>query len=155
MTIGIRKAAVSDAAAISQLITTLTEKYVCPTCEDSAGDILRSSMSVQRVTSYLSSNYLYMVATTENNEIVGVAGIKDNCHLYHLFVSDDYQGLGLSRRLWECVKQQALNNGNTGRFTVNSAINAEDVYLRFGFKRLEGVRNRQGVLDIPMVLENL
>uniref|UniRef100_UPI0016807B3D GNAT family N-acetyltransferase n=1 Tax=Pseudoalteromonas sp. S16_S37 TaxID=2720228 RepID=UPI0016807B3D len=149
----IRKATLHDAQAISQLITTLTEKYVCPTCEDSARDILRNSMSVQCIASYLSDNYLYMVAINERDEIVGVAGIKDSSHLYHLFVSDDYQGLGLSRRLWECVKAQALNNGNTGRFTVNSALNAESVYLRFGFKRLEGVRNRQGVLDIPMALE--
>ncbi|MFA0492056.1 GNAT family N-acetyltransferase [Vibrio splendidus] len=38
-------------------------------------------------------------------------------------------------------------------FTVNSAVNAESVYSRFGFKRTEGIRNRQGMIDIPMLLD--
>ena len=37
-------------------------------------------------------------------------------------------------------------------FTVNSAVNAEHVYLNFGFKRINGVRNRGGMVDIPMKL---
>ncbi|WP_372771419.1 GNAT family N-acetyltransferase [Pseudoalteromonas sp.] len=43
-----------------------------------------------------------------------------------------------------------LSNGSN--FTVNSAVNAEIVYLRFGFKRIDGVRNREGMVDIPMAL---
>ncbi|WP_081305589.1 GNAT family N-acetyltransferase [Vibrio coralliilyticus] len=37
-------------------------------------------------------------------------------------------------------------------FTVNSAVNAEHVYLSFGFKRINGVRSRGGMVDIPMEL---
>ncbi|EKO3629323.1 GNAT family N-acetyltransferase, partial [Vibrio metschnikovii] len=57
------------------------------------------------------------------------------------------------RKLWETIKEEAIKNGNRGDFTVNSAVNAENVYLRFGFKRTEGIRNRQGMVDIPMMFE--
>ncbi|MFQ6372431.1 GNAT family N-acetyltransferase [Shewanella sp. YIC-542] len=157
MGIYIRNAEMSDARAISELMLPLTRKYVCPTCDASVHDILLDSMSEKNIEKYLSANsssasYDYVVAVTAHDEVVGVAGIRDNSHLYHLFVNDDFQGKGLSRQLWRAVKEKALANGNGGLFTVNSAVNAEGVYLRFGFKRTAGIRNRQGMVDIPMVL---
>ncbi|WP_105259156.1 GNAT family N-acetyltransferase [Pseudoalteromonas sp. T1lg88] len=153
MSIHIRKAEISDAKSISELILPLTNKYVCPTCDVSVHSILLDSMSKENIEKYLSTNYDYVVAVTENNEVVGVAGVRDNSHLYHLFVDDNFQGNGLSRKLWETIKEKAIKNGNSGAFTVNSAVNAENVYLRFGFKRTEGIRNQQGMVDIPMVLK--
>ena len=67
---------------------------------------------------------------------------------------ENYQGIGLSRRLWNEAKTECLSNGNTGNFTVNSALNSESTYLSFGFKRVEGVRYREGMIDIPMLLQN-
>ncbi|KJY93633.1 GCN5 family acetyltransferase [Vibrio neptunius] len=153
MSITFRNAKICDAKAISELILPLAKKYVCPTCDPSVQGVLLKSMSEEKVEHYLSTNYHYVVAVTANDEVIGVAGIRDNSHLYHLFVNDRFQGHGLSRQLWEVVKENALNNGNKGIFTVNSAINAECVYLRFGFKRTKGIRNRQGMIDIPMMLE--
>ena len=153
MSVNIRSAEISDSKAISELILPLAKKYVCPTCDASVHDILLNSMSEENVEKYLSTNYTYVVAVTANGEMVGVAGVRDNSHLYHLFVDDNFQGNGLSRQLWEAVKEEAIKNGNSGIFTVNSAVNAENVYLRFGFKRTEGIRNRQGMIDIPMLLE--
>ncbi|SJN54146.1 hypothetical protein VR7878_00646 [Vibrio ruber DSM 16370] len=155
MSIKIRKAVMSDAQAISDLIVPLTDKYVCSTFDTSARQVLLGSMSVENIESYLSAGYFYVVAVNRNDDVVGVAGIRDYSHLYHLFVDDNYQGQGLSRQLWDEVRQVSLNHGNHGYFTVNSAVNAEHVYFRFGFKRVEGVRNRNGILDIPMVLELL
>lgn len=153
MNITIRKAELADAKAISELILPLVEKYVCPTCDASVHAVLLGSMSEQSIASNLSSNYAYVIAVTPDNDVVGVAGVRDYAHLYHLFVSDNYQGKGLSRALWTAIQAQSLLHGNSGRFTVNSALNAESVYARFGFKRTEGIRNRQGMVDIPMALE--
>ncbi|MEZ8678962.1 GNAT family N-acetyltransferase [Vibrio splendidus] len=153
MSVNIRSAKISDSKAISELILPLAKKYVCPTCDASVHDILLNSMSEENVGKYLSTNYNYVIAVTANDEVVGVAGVRDNSHLYHLFVDDNFQGNGLSRQLWEAVKEESIKNGNSGIFTVNSAVNAESVYSRFGFKRTEGIRNRQGMIDIPMLLD--
>lgn len=153
MSINIRKAVIGDAKTISELILPLTKKYVCPTCDSSVHSVLLDSMSEESIETYLSTNYSYVVAVNLNDDVVGVAGIRDYSHLYHLFVDDYNQGKGLSRQLWEAVKDESLTNGNSGHFTVNSAVNAENVYLRFGFKRTEGVRNREGMADIPMALD--
>ncbi|UXI04346.1 GNAT family N-acetyltransferase [Photobacterium sp. TY1-4] len=149
----IRKATLADANRISHLIVPLTQKYVCPTCDESVHPILLDSMSGSNIKKYLSENYQYHVALNRDDGVVGVVGVRELTHLYHLFVSDHYQGQGLAKQLWEIAKSEAVSNGNKGRFTVNSALNAEKVYLNFGFSRMNGIRNRGGMIDIPMVLD--
>ena len=86
MNINIRKATVQDAKGISKLITSLTAKYICPTCDDSMHDILLRSMSESRVTEYLSDDYDYVVATNDKHEIIGVSGIRES-RTYTIFLS--------------------------------------------------------------------
>lgn len=148
----IRKADKSDAEAISDLIIPLTEKYILPTWGEEAHDLLLGSMAQGQIEQYLSDGYVYHVAESASVGIVGVVGIRDNSHLYHLFVKDGFNGQGLSRQLWEKGKSDCLLKGNKGEFTVNSALNAEDVYLKFGFERIDGIRERNGMVDIPMKL---
>lgn len=149
----IRKAQSGDAKAISELITCLTEKYILPTWDEKAHELLISSMSVSSVEHYLTQGYVYHLAENEQNDLIGVVATRDNSPLYHLFVREDYKGQGLSRTLWEQAKAGCISKGNPGVFTVNSAVNAEPVYLSFGFRRVDGIRNREGAVDIPMRLD--
>lgn len=139
MAITIRNAELTDADAISRLVCALSERFVCPSFEPSARQALLDSMSVEKIRGYLDGAYDYVVAVTPNDELVGVAGLRDNSHLYHLFVRAEYHGQGIAQRLWEQLKNGAIKKGNTGHFSVNSAVNAERVYLRFGFRRVDGV----------------
>ncbi|EFP95378.1 hypothetical protein VIBC2010_15124 [Vibrio caribbeanicus ATCC BAA-2122] len=50
------------------------------------------------------------------------------------------------------MKKEILAEYDIKQFTVNSAINAKSVYLSFGFVETQGIRNRSGMIDIPMVL---
>ncbi|QUM89041.1 GNAT family N-acetyltransferase [Moritella sp. 36] len=148
----IRKAELDDVEAISQLITPLVIKYILPTCSKEGGLLILNSMAPNCISNYLDAGYVYHVAEL-NSELIGVVGMKENAHLYHLFIADSQQGKGLSRTLWELARDVCLANGNEGKFTVNSALNATDVYLKFGFVPVSGVRERAGIKDMPMELE--
>ncbi|WP_017221467.1 GNAT family N-acetyltransferase [Moritella dasanensis] len=147
----LRKATVNDIDGISQLISTLVIQYIFPTCSKEGGQLILNSMTPNNILAYLKAGYEYHVAEI-NAELVGVVGIKNNSHLYHLFIADSQQGKGLSRTLWEMARDVCLANGNTGYFTVNSALNATGVYLKFGFEPTCGVREKFGVKDMPMEL---
>lgn len=148
----IRAATTGDIEAISALISHLTQVYIGPTCTAAGAETLVKAMSVEALTRYFAEGYQYYVALNAMTELAGVVGIKDNSHLYHLFVADHAKGKGLSRQLWEHAKAQCLAKGNCGTFTVNSAINALPVYLHFGFVPLGDIRERGGIRDIPMQL---
>lgn len=152
MNITIREATRNDAEQISQLIVPLTQKFVCPTWDESVHHIVLNSMSAEKIAEYIASNYYYLVVEDQNQQLIAVGGIRDFSHLYHLFVKEKHQGQGLSVKLWQQLMSVALKNGNPGTFTVNSAINAENVYARFGFRRIDGVRNHKGMVDVPMAM---
>ena len=145
----IREAIQNDASQISLLISTLAEKYILPSCSNEGGKLLLASMTSDSIKQYINDGYQYHVVE-DDSSVIGVVGIKNNCHLYHLFVSDSHQGRGLSKRLWVHAKNVCLQNGNEGVFTVNSALNAKSVYLKLGFTPTGEIREKSGIKDIPM-----
>ncbi len=147
----LRPAKASDINAISKLLTALCTKYILPDCTAEGGKLLLASMTPDLIKKYFDAGYQYHVADVDGI-VVGVVGIKENIHLYHLFVADPHQGKGLSTKLWEMAKNECLAKGNKGFFTVNSAISAKNVYIKLGFVSTEGIRERSGIKDIPMQL---
>ncbi|NQZ32551.1 MAG: GNAT family N-acetyltransferase [Oceanospirillaceae bacterium] len=147
----LRKASHVDAVEISRLIEPLVIKYILPTCTQEGGGLLMASMTAHSIDKYFTLGYEYTVAEVAG-KIVAVIGIKENSHLYHLFVDDDYQGKGIAKSLWGYAKEQCLCRGNNGVFTVNAALTAVDLYHHWGFVSLSDVRNRSGVKDVPMQL---
>ena len=148
----IRAATLTDIPEISVLLTQLTQEFIAPTCTAEGAAILVNAMSIEAIGSYFAMGYQYHVAITDSGQLAGVVGMKANSHLYHLFVASYAQGQGVARMLWEHAKAQCLAQGNSGIFTVNSALNAQAVYLGFGFVPLGPERERGGIRDIPMQL---
>lgn len=148
----IRKSTQEDATGISTLISTLTEKYILPTCRNDSSNLLLGSMTADSIRRYIADGYQYHVAEDESG-IIGVVGIKNNSHLYHLFVADSHQGQGISKKLWQHAKGVCLKNGNPGVFTVNAALNAKNVYLKFGFLQTGDVQEKLGIKNIPMQIK--
>jgi len=147
----ISKATVVDAKAISELIIPLVRKYILPTCSGDGAKVLLESMNTLSITGYIDSGFNYHIAM-EQGEVLAVVGVRNNSHLYHLFVKEQYQGRGLAIKLWELVKNECLSQGNSGVFTVNSAVNAAQLYRKLGFIEQSGIRERAGIKDIPMQL---
>jgi GNAT superfamily N-acetyltransferase len=87
---------------------------------------------------------------TQGENLAGVVALRDNAHLYHLFVAPAFQGQGLSRMLWEHARGDALSRGNTGAFTVNATPYAVPVYERFGFQATGPRVETKGIAFVPM-----
>lgn len=148
----IREAAIDDAGPISRLISVLAEKFIASNFTDEGRDNLLNSMTPAAIAKYIQSGYLYHVAENEN-VIVGAVGIRDNSHLYHLFVAESHQGRGMAKALWEKALNESLCRGNPGEFTVNSSLNAHPVYEQLGFMAQSKPITKRGVIYIPMKLK--
>lgn len=148
-TMQIRRATGADAAQISSLIHSLSGTFLLSP-DGSGAEPFLDSITEQAVRGYISaSNFSYLVAEIDD-ELVGVVALRDNTHLYHLFITQAHQGKGLGRSLWQSVKQAALRAGNGGQFTVNSSLNAVPVYERFGFIPSGPKFEKNGVAFVPM-----
>jgi ribosomal protein S18 acetylase RimI-like enzyme len=135
------------------LICTLAKKFITPEFSTPAREDFLSSNNGNSVEQNIKSGFTYFVAT-DSKQLVGVVGVKDNSHLYHLFVAEQYQGMGLARRLWGKAMDECKRLGNRGNFTVNSSNNAVDVYEKLGFERTGPTAEKDGVFFNPMEYRN-
>ena len=145
----IRLATIEDAAAISNLITPLAEKYIAHEFADSGAKALLESLNPQAIARYIDSGYRYHVVE-QQGVLIGVAATRDYSHLYHLFVAESSQGRGLARRLWQTAKEASQSAGHRGDFTVNSSRFAVGLYEKLGFVREGPEVERGGVIAVPM-----
>ncbi len=94
----IREATVDDAAAISRLIRPLAEKFIAADFSPAGARNLLASLEPDAVAGYFESGYEYHVAE-QDGLLVGVVAVRDNSHLYHLFVAEQFQRRAVARRL--------------------------------------------------------
>jgi GNAT superfamily N-acetyltransferase len=147
----IRPATGDDAAAISALILGVSPSFTLRPDGEGA-EVFLATLSPEAIGGYLASpDYAYRVAE-EDGALAGVVAVRENRHLYHLFVAEAFQGRGLSRRLWDAARDAALRAGNPGEFTVNSSLYAVPVYEKFGFHPTDPRVEQHGVAWVPMKL---
>lgn len=147
----IRPALADDIKSISQLVRELSEKFITPEFSPEGKQTLLETLSPDGIEKSMQSGFEYHVAEIEN-QLVGVVGVKENNHLYHLFVSEKFQRQGIAGKLWQFSMEKCLAKGNPGEFTVNSSMYALGVYEKFGFVAVSGPMEKGGVVFVPMKL---
>ena len=150
--LSIRTATPGDSDCISRLLCNLTSKFIANEFSSEARHTLLSSMTPGAIEKYIQSGYRYHVADTDS-QVVGVVAVRDNVHLFHLFVAEQYQRRGIATQLWKVAKTVCLNEGNPGEFTVNSSSFARDVYEKLGFISCSDPQEIDGILFYPMKLK--
>ncbi len=111
-----------------------------------------ASVSEDAERQYLDSpRYAYLIAELEGR-MAGFIAMRDNKHLFHLFVAAAHQRTGIARALWEQARQLSLRAGPIAEFTVNSSLNAVPVYRSFGFVPAGVVMQVHGIAFLPMRL---
>ena len=73
--------------------------------------------------------------------IIGYISLKGDSHLYHLFVSAEYQGQGIASKLWRYV----LSQNTSQTYSLRSSLFAIPVYQKFGFKISGDVQSKDGI----------
>ena len=148
----IRVATSDDAESISDLISELSRKHIAHEFTAEGETALMASMSPAAIDKYIDTGYQYHIAEMDGR-IVGVVAVRDNSHIYHLFVAEDYQRQGIASKLWQEAKDLCFSNGNPGQFSVSSSKYAVPVYRKLGFRVESEPQERDGVIFVPMKLK--
>jgi len=146
-----RRATSDDAPAISRLIRSLSGPFYLSPSAEGAEKFLASTTADAIAADVVADRYTCFVAE-EGESLAGYVALRDGRHLYLLFVAPEFQGRGLSRKLWELVRGPAVDAGNPGEFTVNASVRAVPVYERFGFRATSAVVRSHGLAYLPMKL---
>jgi len=139
----------ADLPIVARLLRELAERYIVPEFVPAARISFLSKNDENAIARFVTDGFRYHIAEIDG-EIVGFVGVRDNRHLYHLFVAVPYHRRGIARQLWDVASLECRERGHTGAFTVNSSNNAVAVYERLGFRRTAPIQDSGGVLFNPM-----
>lgn len=144
----IREALITDAGKIKELVSSLSHFYL-ENKGSSLPEWFLQTLDIfefeRRISSEEFDNFVYLI----DGEIVGYISIKENSHLYHLFVDESYQGNGISKKLWRYATTDSLEN----IYTVRSSMFAVPVYKKFGFIESGLAASKDGISFQPMELK--
>ena len=147
----IRKATPDDSGQISKLLCELTAKFVAKEFSAYGRQLLLDSMKPDVIAKNIQSGYRYHIAEIDG-QLVGVVAVRDNSHLFHFFVAEQYQRRGIAKQLWNTAMRVCVDEGNPGEYTVNSSRYALDVYKTLGFVTDTTAQEKDGVVFYPMKL---
>jgi len=139
----------TDIAAVAGLIRQLAEQFVVhESAPDAAAAFLREH-DEEAVRRNIGAGMVYHVAES-GSTLAGFVAVRDNSHLFHMFVDQRFHRQGVARRLWEVARRVAVEAGNPGVFTVNSSNYAAPVYEALGFIRTQATQYMNGIYFNPM-----
>ena len=145
----VQAARLDDAEAISVLLLSLANR--CTLYPDMRGaERFLASFTPEAVRTVIAAPAYRYLAGWIDGSLAGVIALRDNAHLFHLFVAERFQGHRIASALWADIKAMALADGNPGRFTVNSSVAAVPVYRAFGFRTSGEHMAADGIVYVPM-----
>jgi len=139
------------APAIAALLRELALEFIVHEASREGASTFLAENDQSGVRKFLALGYVYHVAL-EDGQLAGFIAIRDNSHLFHLFVGKRWQGQGLARRLWNVARAAAVARGGDGDFTVNSSNHGVPTYEAFGFVRVGPMQCAKGLYFNPMRL---
>lgn len=135
MTTGLRfrLARPEDARAIGVLARRVVRRWVLSGQSPEAAAPLLAGMTARALLARMHGGQRFHLAFVDG-VLAGVAAVRDDSHVFQLFVGTRYQGRGIGRRLWERLRRDCVRRAGTQAFTLNAAPGAVPVYLRLGFE---------------------
>ena len=149
----IRLAREADARSIGVLVRRVTRQDVLPDQSAAAAAHLMETMSARNERLRIREGQRYHVAEV-GGRIVGVVATRDDSHVFRLFVSRRWRGLGIARRLLDRAVADCRRRAGTRAITLNASAFAVAAYRRLGFvpKGRLIARGPNGVVAMPMAL---
>ena len=146
----IRRATIKDAQRISELAQAVALQFIVDEFSGKGRAHYLQELAPEVIAKRLADKDFRFLVAEDGEALVGVAAMQNNWHLYHLFVAKGDQRGGLARRLWQILRDEALNAGPPRSFKANVPRYAIAAFTRLGFKADGAMRDEKGVHFQPM-----
>ena len=140
----------ADIGAVAGLLEVLARDYFLATCSPGQALAFLRDNDAQALRRMVAGGYAYQLAEIDG-QLAGFIGMRERRHVYHLFVASRFQRRGVGRRLWENARQNAMDHGAEGVFTVNASNYAVPMYENLGFVRAAAMQTKNGLQFNPMI----
>lgn len=135
-----------DIQSVSLLVNRAFTESVAPTLTNEGIINFASGVTPESIKERLLSGNTFVICKI-NNTIVGIGEVRNKNHLNLLFVEPGMQRKGIGRKLLMNLSDGVESN----EITVNSSLNAVNIYKKLGFKESGTKDEINGIKYQPMI----
>ena len=143
-------ATISEAPEIAAFVSALSVEHIASSLGDGGIDRLLGSMNFEKTKLRITDGWPHICAS-ENRRLAGIVVVKPPTHLYHLFVRSDLHRKGVGKTLFSLADKWSVETNGKQITTVNSSLNAVQIYRCLGFETDGPVTENNGVRHQSMV----
>ncbi len=132
----------------------LSDEFIVHECTIEAAASFARENDVNGITAFVRAGMAYYVADIDGL-IAGFIAIRENKHIFHMFVDKAFHRQGIAKALWQVAREAAIDAGNPGVFTVNASNYAMPVYEAMGFVRTASRQCKNGIEYNPMQIDGV
>jgi len=144
----IRKLEKKDAPEVQKLIMKGFMKFVAPTLKKGGVEEFSKYNNLEKLYERLEDPERILYIAEEKYKIIGYIEAR-NFHMSLFFVDEKWMKKGIGKQLYKKVETIIKQKGYK-YIKVNSALSAIPVYTKFGFKKITGIQEKNGVVYQPM-----
>jgi len=146
-----RLARIDDAPAVSRLSLRVVRRWIAPEQPAAAVMLLEEGLRTSVIRQKIEAGQRFHLAFVDD-VLAAVAAVRDDSHVFQLFVGTRYQGQGIARKLWDRLRRDCVRRAGTRVFTLNAAPGAVPVYRHMGFALdHDPARGRSKIVSVPML----
>ncbi|HEX9058604.1 MAG TPA: GNAT family N-acetyltransferase, partial [Clostridia bacterium] len=140
-----------DLTEASNLVWEVFSEFVAPGYTEEGIKTFRRYIEPLELLSLIESGKSFISGCFDQERIVGVAAVRDYCHVSLLFVDKEYHSRGIAKTLFsEAVKRCIKEKPETLEITVNSSPFAVPIYKKLGFRETGEQTTNNGITFVPM-----
>lgn len=144
----------TDIPAVAKLMRALSDEFIVHECTVESASSFARENDENGIRSFVGAGMAYSVADMDG-KIAGFIAIRENKHVFHMFVDKAFHRQGIAKALWQVAREAALDAGNPGVFTVNASNYAMPVYEAMGFVRTASRQCKNGIQYNPMQIDGV
>jgi GNAT superfamily N-acetyltransferase len=147
----LRLARPEDASAIAVLARRVVRRWIIPNQPRQGAVALEAALTTPVIRDKILAGQRFYLAFVDDT-LAGIAAVRNDTHVFQLFVGTRHQGQGIARKLWNRLRRDCMRRAGTRVFTLNAAHGAIPAYLHLGFIWDSDPRRVPGVVEsMPMI----
>ncbi|MGI9281144.1 MAG: GNAT family N-acetyltransferase [Endozoicomonas sp.] len=145
MELTLKEIVASDLSEILELAESVNEEHVIP-CLNPEGQQTMRRVRRSDIEQVINKDVYTAIKAVAEGRIIGYVAWRQGRYIAQLYVSTEYQGLGIGRQL--VTEMQRISGAET--IELKASINAVGFYEKLGFKATEEELESSGIRYVPM-----
>ena len=148
----IKKISQKEIKQVENLINKVFDKSIACNYSNEGKKLFKEEHSYDKIQEQHSNYELELWGCFEDENIVGIIGVKNSNNICMLYIDESYQRKGIAKCLFNMIYDKSKLNKSLDKLTVISPLFCVDIFYKLGFVSdgTEQKFNGVGVSVIPM-----